>query len=280
MFIFFRLLLAQKQRSSALTKGGCAGTMGSRIKMKIKIITKTIATNKQTEIKTMTEPNETFNLHDLDHDDRENLELLSMEFGDIMVLELFVADDTNNHELRKQYETHAKNHNDKFFQTKLYDSGFDLFVPNSQEKFEWRSDGSHHYCQEFPNDNKSLKIDFKVKCRAVIYNCNGGSKSIRFSGYYMYPRSSLSKTNLRLANSVGIIDSGYRGNLMGMFDVVDKYAKSFNQFDKLLQICSPTLGPVYVILVDQMATDTNRGEKGFGSTSTTGTVGSCTTSLS
>ena len=41
------------------------------------------------------------------------------------------------------------------------------------------------------------------------------------TGYYMYPRSSLSKTKLRLANSVGIIDSGYRGNLIGMFDLIN-----------------------------------------------------------
>ena len=32
-------------------------------------------------------------------------------------------------------------------------------------------------------------------------------------GYYLYPRSSISKTPLILANSVGIIDSGYRGNI-------------------------------------------------------------------
>ena len=33
--------------------------------------------------------------------------------------------------------------------------------------------------------------------------------------YFMYPRSSISKTPLRLINSVGIIDKDYRGNVMG-----------------------------------------------------------------
>ena len=37
-------------------------------------------------------------------------------------------------------------------------------------------------------------------------------------GYYMYPRSSISKTPLRLANSVGIIDNGYRGHLIAAVD--------------------------------------------------------------
>jgi dUTPase len=35
-----------------------------------------------------------------------------------------------------------------------------------------------------------------------------------FTSYYLYPRSSLSKTSFQLANSVGVIDAGYRGNLM------------------------------------------------------------------
>jgi dUTP pyrophosphatase len=95
----------------------------------------------------------------------------------------------------------------------------------------------------------------------------------------MYPRSSLSKTKLRLANSVGIIDSGYRGNLIGMFDVVnidkeiqnkdmdaDYYAKVN---DRLLQICAPGLIPIYVEIVDgvyELGSETERGSGGFGST--------------
>ena len=34
----------------------------------------------------------------------------------------------------------------------------------------------------------------------------------------LFPRSSVSKTNLRLANSVGVIDSGYRGEIILKFD--------------------------------------------------------------
>ena len=36
--------------------------------------------------------------------------------------------------------------------------------------------------------------------------------------YYLFPRSSISKTPLRLANSIGLIDGGYRGELVGMVD--------------------------------------------------------------
>ena len=92
----------------------------------------------------------------------------------------------------------------------------------------------------------------------------------------MYPRSSLSKTQLRLANSVGIIDAGYRGHLMGMFDVVnidpddDKDADYFGKkFDRYLQICAPGLVPIVVEIVntkEELGEETERGDGGFGST--------------
>jgi dUTP pyrophosphatase len=94
----------------------------------------------------------------------------------------------------------------------------------------------------------------------------------------MYPRSSLSKTQLRLANSTGIIDAGYRGHLIGMFDVVnvqpnssdDREADFFGKkFDRYLQICAPGLVPILVEVVDskeELGDETERGEGGFGST--------------
>ena len=44
--------------------------------------------------------------------------------------------------------------------------------------------------------------------------------------YYLFPRSSISKTPLRLANSIGLIDGGYRGELVGMVDNI--YDKDFH----------------------------------------------------
>jgi dUTP pyrophosphatase len=97
------------------------------------------------------------------------------------------------------------------------------------------------------------------------------------TGYYMYPRSSLSKTQIRLANSVGIIDAGYRGHLMGMFDVVnipdtvnDMEADYFGkEYDRYLQICAPGLVPIIIEIVNSkqdLGDETERGEGGFGST--------------
>jgi dUTP pyrophosphatase len=88
----------------------------------------------------------------------------------------------------------------------------------------------------------------------------------------MYPRSSISKTRLRLANSTGIIDAGYRGHLMGMFDVVynnDTTDYCVKKFDRYLQICAPELVPIVVNIVDSLedlGEQTERGQGGFGST--------------
>ena len=50
---------------------------------------------------------------------------------------------------------------------------------------------------------------------------SGGVTKEHHIGFYLYPRSSTgSKTPIRLSNSVGIIDSGYRGELMAFLDNV------------------------------------------------------------
>ena len=74
-----------------------------------------------------------------------------------------------------------------------------------------------------------------------------------------------------LANHTGIIDSGYRGNLIGAFRWLndDVNALSYNvvQHTRLLQACHPTLCPIYVVLVeDNQLSSSERGAGGFGST--------------
>ena len=80
---------------------------------------------------------------------------------------------------------------------------------------------------------------------------------------------SISKTKFRLANNVGIIDSGYRGNLIGMFDVLySNMPVKCEKGTRLLQICTPTLEPFKIVMVesDNDLSTTNRGSSGLGST--------------
>ena len=61
-------------------------------------------------------------------------------------------------------------------------------------------------------------------------------------GYFLYPRSSTgTKTPLRLANSVGVIDAGYRGNYIAAFDNIRVETFKVEKGQKLAQICSPNI---------------------------------------
>ena len=81
---------------------------------------------------------------------------------------------------------------------------------------------------------------------------------------------------LRLSNSVGIIDSGYRGNIKAVFDINLAYFHENNEFNiesnsRYVQITPPDLSnyPMKVIIVDSindLGGTTSRGDSGFGST--------------
>ena len=140
------------------------------------------------------------------------------------------------------------------------DAGIDIFCP-----------------EEFSASASSMtKVKSKLKCAMYFNHVGEDGNATRFpSGFYMYPRSSTgSSTPLRLANSVGIIDAGYRGELMGCFDNISQSNYSIQKYQRLLQICSPNLTyPIFPVLVDNLEgldsylTITNeRGTGGFGST--------------
>lgn len=88
-------------------------------------------------------------------------------------------------------------------------------------------------------------------------------------GYFLYPRSSTgTKTPLRLANSVGVIDAGYRGPYIAAFDNIRGAGFRVEQAQRLVQLCPPNLTyPLRVELVGELDLDeTERGAGGFGST--------------
>lgn len=87
-------------------------------------------------------------------------------------------------------------------------------------------------------------------------------------GYYLelHPRSSVSKTDLVLANSVGIIDEGYRGPVKARFKCFDsERGVIYNPGDKIAQLVLRKRHDMEFELVEEL-TETQRGEGGFGST--------------
>jgi dUTPase len=212
-----------------------------------------------------------------------NLLETESNYDRFMYLKLYVV---NDEELKEKYTEHINNHLAKLFNKISYaDAGFDILSPKPNDNFEYeRYGGIPCYGINWSDKNPVNKIDFRIKCSAEIFILNrfhdrieSGRRFINHqTGYYMYPRSSLSKTNLRLANNTGIIDAGYRGNLIGMFDVVNATHREnslcdylIEPYTRLLQICSPSLVPIYVELIDEeinLGERTVRGEGGFGST--------------
>jgi dUTP pyrophosphatase len=177
-------------------------------------------------------------------------------YGKYMHLKMFV--DTSDNELLNKYIGAINEHHLKMLNSDgVYhiDAGFDLFSPT-----------------EINMSSTSVnKLDYKIICSAQIVERKLDSSEHKFpTGFCMYPRSSISKSNLRLANNIGIIDSGYRGHLMGMFDVIYSLTTiTVNKFDRHVQICAPGLIPIIVELVnsrEELGEQTSRGEGGFGST--------------
>ncbi len=140
--------------------------------------------------------------------------------------------------IRALYENHTTYHEG--------DSGIDLFVPGRIV---------------VPAKTLSFKIDLGIACEAFMDKTKQTNVS-----YYLYPRSSMgAKTPLRLANSVGIIDAGYRGNIIGIVDNLSDEDFVIEQNTRLFQLCSPILSPVSFEVVNSLS-DTSRGTGGLGST--------------
>ena len=78
----------------------------------------------------------------------------------------------------------------------------------------------------------------------------------------LFPRSSVSKTNLRLSNAVGVIDPGYRGEVILKFDNIGP--NKYEVGDRVGQIIILPFPKVEFVETDQLSR-TARGTGGFGS---------------
>jgi len=81
----------------------------------------------------------------------------------------------------------------------------------------------------------------------------------------LLPRSSTGlRTPLRLSNSIGVIDAGYRGELIAVVDNVSNKPFTINAGERYFQLCSSNLEPITCRIVQELS-ETNRNDKGFGS---------------
>jgi len=80
----------------------------------------------------------------------------------------------------------------------------------------------------------------------------------------LFPRSSINKHDVRLSNSVGVIDSSYRGEIKAVFDLKGS-GDSYTVGDRTAQL---VIVPFVSCVTEwsESLTDTDRGQGGYGST--------------
>jgi dUTP pyrophosphatase len=116
-----------------------------------------------------------------------------------------------------------------------------------------------------PTKGKAAKLSSQIYGACI--SATGGP-----SPFLILPRSSTgSKTPLRLANSVGLIDEGYRGELLVCADNHSDFDFVIPEGGLFFQLCAQDFVPfAKVTLVDSLndlpAPRDNRGAGGFGST--------------
>jgi len=156
---------------------------------------------------------------------------------------LSVTDD-----MRELYEAAAAKYNGTPYEER--DSGFDVYCDAD-------------YYLTYGADTVFLRFGIVAACAIK----NGGGRA-----YWLMPRSSISKTPFMCANSMGLIDAGYRGQLMGAVRMVqDTGLFTVISKSRYFQIVSGSAKPWARIVIVGLPADmphavTARGTGGFGST--------------
>ena len=135
-----------------------------------------------------------------------------------------------NAEVKTLYENHGHFHDG--------DAGLDIYIIN----------------QQTIQANDTTIIHLQIACET-----NDGKP------YLLMPRSSIAKTPLRLCNSIGLIDGGYRGEIMAVVDNIKKESYTVEPGQRLFQLVAMDGSPIHFELVDELSEST-RGEGGFGRT--------------
>lgn len=84
--------------------------------------------------------------------------------------------------------------------------------------------------------------------------------------FSLEPRSSIYKAGFMMANTRGIIDKSYRGELMAPMISVGTQQKTLEAGTRLFQIIAPDMGHIAQVKYVSSLPETQRGAGGFGST--------------
>ncbi|SOV25529.1 dUTP pyrophosphatase, putative [Plasmodium sp. DRC-Itaito] len=139
-------------------------------------------------------------------------------------------------EVREMYKNHKTHHEG--------DSGLDLFIVKD----------------EVLKPKSTTFVKLGIKAIALQYKSNY---------YYKCEKTENKKKDdetIQYSNSIGLIDAGYRGEIIAALDNTSDQEYHIKKNDKLVQLVSFTGEPLSFELVEELD-ETSRGEGGFGSTS-------------
>jgi dUTPase len=141
----------------------------------------------------------------------------------------------------------------EFYKEILYqandNAGFDLYVAKDYV---------------LQKDSTATLLD--LGCRARMVRCSDTTEEE--CHFWLAPRSSIWKSGVTMANSMGIIDRTYRGLLMGAVLAIPSLSPyvPINKGTRLFQIVAPDMGWIKQVRIVDSLPETVRGEGGFGST--------------
>ena len=118
------------------------------------------------------------------------------------------------------------------------DAGLDLYIVSKQTI----------------KPNESTLIHLGISC-----------ENLENKPYMLMPRSSIAKTPLRLSNSIGLIDAGYRGEIMAAVDNIKNIPFTLEVGQRLFQLVGMDGSEINFELVKNLSAS-SRGSGGFGST--------------
>jgi deoxyuridine 5'-triphosphate nucleotidohydrolase len=122
-----------------------------------------------------------------------------------------------------------------------------------------------------PPPNAVHLLDLGTRARLVkvtpIDDYNNHEEDVH---YWLAPRSSIYKSGVMMANSVGIIDASFRGTLKAPVTNLNEHTyPNVLKGTRLFQIVAPDMGHIREIKIVTSLPETSRGEGGFGSTGST-----------
>ena len=135
-----------------------------------------------------------------------------------------------NERAKEMYQNHGKFNEG--------DSGLDLFIVHD----------------EIVKPKETKLIHLGICCENIDNN-----------SYFLMTRSSISKTPLRMSNSIGLIDGGYRGEIMASVDNIKAEDFMLKKGQRLFQLVAMDGSEIHFKITDQLS-ETKRGSGGFGST--------------